>query len=88
MTWVINGSSHLDHISNYKTILGVCIALPILTTSVVAARAYTRAILLKVLGLDDWVIFFSTVSGSIRVLGWSSDSVEPDLRYHLCSPLH
>ena len=69
MTWVINGSPHLDNISNYKTILGVCIALPILTTTVVAARAYTRAILLKVLGLDDWVIFFSTVSGSIRVLG-------------------
>ena len=69
MTWVINGSSHLDHISNYKTILGVCIALPILTTTIVAARAYTRAILLKVLGLDDWVIFFSTVSASIRVLG-------------------
>lgn len=69
MTWVINGSSHLDNISNYKTILGVCIALPILTTTVVAARAYTRAILLKVLGLDDWVTFFSTVSGLIRVLG-------------------
>ena len=68
MPWVINGSSHLDDISNYKTILGVCIALPILTTTIVAARAYTRAILLKVLGLDDWVIFFSTVSGSIRVL--------------------
>ena len=69
MTWVINGSSHLDNISNYKTILGVCIALPILTTTVVAARAYTRAVLLKVLGVDDWVTFFSTVSGSIRDLG-------------------
>ena len=68
MTWIINGTPELDHISNYRTILGVCIALPILTTFVVGARAYTRTVLLKVLGLDDWVIFFSTVRFQIRAV--------------------
>lgn len=60
--WIHNGSEHLDAISDYRTILGVCIALPILMVIVVAMRAYTRVKILNSLGFDDWVIFFSAVS--------------------------
>ncbi len=62
MVWVNNGDDALDHISDYRTILGVCIALPILTTIVVALRGYSRGRLLRALGVDDFVIFFSAVS--------------------------
>ncbi|KAI4136776.1 MAG: hypothetical protein L6R39_007616, partial [Caloplaca ligustica] len=63
--WIHNGSEHLDEISDYRTILGVCIALPILMTVVVAMRAYTRGKILNSLGLDDWVIFFSAICAII-----------------------
>lgn len=60
--WIHNGSEHLDSVSDYRIILGVCIALPILMVIVVAMRAYTRVKILNSLGFDDWVIFFSAVS--------------------------
>ncbi|KAL8826375.1 MAG: hypothetical protein Q9170_007425 [Blastenia crenularia] len=63
--WIHNGDEHLDTISDYRIILGVCIALPILMTIVVAMRAYTRAKILNSLGFDDWVIFFSAICAII-----------------------
>ncbi|KAI4242737.1 MAG: hypothetical protein LQ352_007180 [Teloschistes flavicans] len=63
--WIHNGSEHLDAISDYRTILGVCIALPILMVIVVAMRAYTRVKILNSLGFDDWVIFFSAICAII-----------------------
>ncbi|KAL8934310.1 MAG: hypothetical protein Q9216_005974 [Gyalolechia sp. 2 TL-2023] len=63
--WIHNGNEHLDEISEYRTILGVCIALPVLMTIIVAMRAYTRAKILNSLGLDDWVIFFSAICAII-----------------------
>ena len=66
--WIHNGSQQLDEISDYRTILGVCIALPILMVVIVGMRAYTRIKLLHSIGLDDWIIFFSTVSSCSRVL--------------------
>lgn len=62
MVWINNGSPALDQISEYPTILGVCITLSILTTVIVLLRGFTRARILKVLGIDDYVIFFSCVS--------------------------
>ncbi|KAL8657432.1 MAG: hypothetical protein Q9226_001925 [Calogaya cf. arnoldii] len=59
--WIHNGSDHLDAISDYRTILGVCITLPIIMTIVVGMRAYTRIKLLESIGIDDWIIFFSAV---------------------------
>ncbi|KAL8752082.1 MAG: hypothetical protein Q9199_005985 [Rusavskia elegans] len=63
--WIHNGSQQLDEISDYRTILGVCIALPILMVIVVGMRAYTRIKLLNSIGLDDWIIFFSTLCAII-----------------------
>lgn len=74
MVWVNNGSDSLDQDSNYPTILGTCIALPILTTIVVALRAYCRGKLLKTLYYDDYVIFFSAVR-KISVLVAPASSV-------------
>ncbi|KAI4238274.1 MAG: hypothetical protein LQ349_001221 [Xanthoria aureola] len=63
--WIHNGSQQLDEISDYRTILGVCIALPILMVVIVGMRAYTRIKLLHSIGLDDWIIFFSTLCAII-----------------------
>ncbi|KAL8685580.1 MAG: hypothetical protein Q9218_007673 [Villophora microphyllina] len=63
--WIHNGDEHLDAISDYRTILGVCIALPILMTVVVAMRVYTRVRILSSLGPDDWIIFFSAICAII-----------------------
>ncbi|KAL8946604.1 MAG: hypothetical protein Q9222_007024 [Ikaeria aurantiellina] len=63
--WIHNGDEHLDDISDYRTILGVCIALPILMVVIVALRGYTRAKILHSLGIDDWIIFFSAVCAVI-----------------------
>ena len=63
MVWINNGNAHLDEVSNWRTILATCIALPVVTTLVVALRGYVRGRLLRNLGADDYVIFCSAVSG-------------------------
>ena len=62
MGWVHNGNAHLDEVSDYRIILGVCIALAILMTVVVSLRGYTRIHILHSLGIDDHIVFFSAVS--------------------------
>lgn len=62
MVWINNGTRELDELSQYKTILGVCITLSILTTTIVLLRGYTRIKILKFLGIDDYIIFFTCVS--------------------------
>lgn len=59
--WIHNGTEHLDAISDYRTILGVCIVLPIITTLIVLMRLYTRGHILHSLGFDDWVILASAL---------------------------
>jgi len=63
MVWISNGDESLDAASNWKTILAVCIVLPVITIIMVALRGYSRGRLLNTLWLDDCVIFFSAVSG-------------------------
>ena len=63
--WIHNGSQHLDEISEYRTILGVCYALTILMICVVLLRMYTRGRILNSLGLDDYVTSFSAVSRTL-----------------------
>jgi hypothetical protein len=60
--WVHNGSVELDHESNYKQIMAVSISLTAIMTVIVSLRAYVRAVMLKTLGPDDWVIFITAVS--------------------------
>lgn len=62
MTWVHNASPEVDAESQWPTIVAVCIALTFVMTVTVGLRGYTRAIMLKTLWADDWVILFSAVS--------------------------
>ena len=68
MVWINNGTPELDQISEYRTILGVCISLTIITIAIVALRGFTRAHILHVLGVDDYVIFFSCVRFQILAI--------------------
>lgn len=68
MTWVHNASPEVDAKSQWPTIVAVCIALTFVMTVTVGLRDYTRAIMLKTLWADDWVILFSAVS--IVLVGW------------------
>ena len=88
MTWVINGTEHLDDVSNYRTIVGVCIALATLTTIVVSLRAYCRAVILKVLGADDYVIFFTAVSTDESLSINITDFVCLGMCYHIQRSLY
>ena len=89
MGWIINGTAELDQISEWQTILGVCIVLPILTATIVILRAYTRGHVLRGLGWDDYVIFFSAVrTGRSTEAIFSMLRMIPGISYHLCGPLH
>jgi hypothetical protein len=62
MSWVYNASPAVNAESNYPTILGVSITLVVLMAVVVCLRFYVRGHMLKVVGLDDWVIAAGSVS--------------------------
>lgn len=47
-------------------LLGVNIALSIITCSVVLLRCYTRAFIVKAFGADDWIMILATVSASFE----------------------
>jgi hypothetical protein len=65
--WVHNGSVKLDDESKYKQIMGVSITLTVIMTLIVSMRAYVRSVMLKTLGSDDWVIFFSAVTSHLHL---------------------
>jgi hypothetical protein len=60
--WVHNASEETNAISQWPVILAVCVSLTVVMTTIVALRFYVRAIMLKAIGKDDWVILFSAVS--------------------------
>lgn len=62
MLWVYNASAAVNAESNYPTILGVSVPLVVLMFTVVCLRFYVRGYMLKVVGLDDWVIAVGAVS--------------------------
>ena len=64
--WVHNATPAVNDISQYPTIVAVCIALTATMTTVVAMRAYVRAVMLKSVGPDDWTILSSAVSPSFQ----------------------
>lgn len=61
MVWINNSTPELDTISQYRTIVGVCLALTVATITIVALRAFVRASILRALGPDDYLIFFTAV---------------------------
>lgn len=84
MGWVQNASPEVDAASNYPTIISVCLSMTIFMTAVVSLRIYVRAILLKLMGLDDWTIIFSAVSLQI-----ASQSLPVDLSsFQVCSIIY
>lgn len=75
MVWINNGTPELDSISQYRTIIGVCLALTIATITIVALRAFVRARILRILGPDDYVIFFTAVRIRSTHVATAIDSV-------------
>lgn len=62
MVWVHNATPEIDARSQWPTILAVCLTLTIIMTATAGLRGYIRVVMLKTVGLDDWVIFLSAVS--------------------------
>ena len=60
--WVHNVTPEVSDRSQWPTILAVCTTLTIAMVTTVALRAYVRGAMLKTIGYDDWIIFFSAVS--------------------------
>lgn len=46
-------------------LLGVNIALSIVTCTVVLLRCYTRTFIVKAFGVDDWLMVFATASNIV-----------------------
>ncbi len=42
-------------------LLGVNIAFSVITCSIVLLRCYTRAVIVKAFGADDWIMIVATV---------------------------
>lgn len=59
--WVQNGSPELDAESQYKKIMAVSLILTVLMSTIVSLRYYVRAVMLRAIGADDWVILFGAV---------------------------
>lgn len=68
MVWVHNGNEHLDEISDYRLIVGVCIALAVVMIFTVGLRGYTRFFVLHSLGIDDYIVLFSAVSLGLLIM--------------------
>ena len=62
MGWIYNASAAVNAESNYPTIVGVSVTLVVLMFIVVCLRFYVRGHMLKVVGLDDWIIAAGGVS--------------------------
>ena len=62
MTWIYNASSAVNAESNYPTLLGVSMSLVVTMVTIVCLRFYVRGHMLRVVGLDDWVIAAGAVS--------------------------
>ena len=63
--WVENASPAVDDVSKYPEIIAVCVCLTLFMVVLVGLRVYVRAFMLKVTGVDDWIIIFSAVCSII-----------------------
>ncbi|KAG0645307.1 hypothetical protein D0Z07_8940 [Hyphodiscus hymeniophilus] len=65
MVWVHNASQAINDKSQWPTIFALCLSLTIFMVLIVSARGYVRGFMLKSIGIDDWIIFFSMVCSII-----------------------
>lgn len=68
MVWVQNASPEVDAASNYPTIIAVCVSITVLMMVTVSTRIYVRAAMIKMMGMDDWIILFSAVCREVALL--------------------
>lgn len=61
MTWIKNGTPELDRVSNWRFVIGVCLACSAVMTLVIGLRAYVRIRMVKAIGVDDWLLWISSV---------------------------
>ncbi|KAI9670079.1 MAG: hypothetical protein M1829_004806 [Trizodia sp. TS-e1964] len=59
--WVHNASLEVNAISDYPTILAVCICLTFVMVVVVSMRVYVRSVMLRSFGSDDWTVLVAAI---------------------------
>ncbi|KAK2812125.1 hypothetical protein FQN49_008396, partial [Arthroderma sp. PD_2] len=65
MQWVYHATPEVNAISQYPTILAVCISLSFVMTVVVGLRVWVRVVMKKSFGVDDAVIVSSAICGIV-----------------------
>ena len=61
MVWVQNVSPAVDAVSQYPTIIAVCVSMTVFMMFIVSLRVYVRAVMIKMMGMDDWIVVLSAV---------------------------
>jgi hypothetical protein len=65
MPWIQHASLEVNAVSQYPSIIGVCVSLTAVMAACVGLRAYIRLSIVKHLGVDDYVTFVAAVSPRI-----------------------
>lgn len=73
------------HEENGSALVATAIALLTLSWFSVGLRTYTRAVLMKSLQLDDWLMLVAQVNSSSYYIGQLSPKVRSSSRYHVHS---
>jgi len=63
--WVHNADAATNAASQWPLIVAVCVVLTAIMTVTVCLRLYVRAIMVKAVGVDDYVMIFCMVSAII-----------------------
>lgn len=73
--------NYIDPETRLPLALAICIPMSVLVTVAISARFYSRTVLVRALGLDDWIMLLAAVSGYtksallINILLTSPDNV-------------
>jgi len=65
MPWIHNGSEGLDARSDYGKIIAALVPLTTCMAIITSLRAYVRFVIIKAIGPDDWIVFYSAVFCSL-----------------------
>lgn len=75
------------HEENGSVLVATAITLLTLSWFSVGLRTYTRAVLMKSLQLDDWLMLVAQVNSSLHYIGQHSPRDRSSSRYHVPSSL-